>query len=126
MIFSTTLEMKDTLTIGRKLPGSVGSIPSRLMTGIRMDLFWALARLLSRWIDCKLLLGVAAICPGALAGGTYICAYITETDWGLNTYICAFITETDWGLNSEPPSESAHGFNLCSYALSLDKHRLWK
>src|SRR6218665_64015 len=70
MIFSTTLEMKDTLTIGRKLPGSVGSIPSRLMTGIRMDLFWALARLLPRWIDCKLLLGVAAICPGSLAGGT--------------------------------------------------------
>src|SRR6218665_2865896 len=41
MIFSTTLEMKDTLAIGRKLPGSVGSSPSRLMTGIRMDLFWA-------------------------------------------------------------------------------------
>src|SRR6218665_1371062 len=41
MIFSTTLEMKDTLAIGRKLPGSVGSSPSRLMTGIRIDLFWA-------------------------------------------------------------------------------------
>src|SRR6218665_3692541 len=41
MIFSTTLEMKDTLAIGRKLPGSVGSSPSRLMTGVRMDLFWA-------------------------------------------------------------------------------------
>src|SRR6218665_1154945 len=41
MIFSTTLEMKDTLAIGRKLPGSVGSSPSRLMTGIRIALFWA-------------------------------------------------------------------------------------
>src|SRR6218665_129746 len=41
MIFSTTLEMKDMLAIDRKLPGSVGSSLSHLMTGIRMDLFWA-------------------------------------------------------------------------------------
>src|SRR6218665_2315840 len=41
MIFSTTLEIKDTLAIGRKLPESVGSSPSRLMTGIRIDIFWA-------------------------------------------------------------------------------------
>src|SRR6218665_2883689 len=41
MIFSTILEMKDTLAIGRKLPGSVWSSPSRLMTEIRIELFWA-------------------------------------------------------------------------------------
>src|SRR6218665_668289 len=41
MIFSMTLEMKETLAIGRKLPGSVGSSPTRLMTGTRIDLFWS-------------------------------------------------------------------------------------
>src|SRR6218665_1880312 len=41
MIFSMTLEMKDTLAIGRKLPGSVGSSPARLMTGTRIDLSWS-------------------------------------------------------------------------------------
>src|SRR6218665_2994323 len=41
MIFSMTLEMKETLAIGRKLPGSVGSSPARLMTGTRIDLFWS-------------------------------------------------------------------------------------
>src|SRR6218665_1136085 len=41
MIFSLTLEIKETLAIGRKLPGSVGSSPARLMTGIRIDLFWS-------------------------------------------------------------------------------------
>ena len=40
-LFNDFIEMKDTLAISRKLPGSVGSSPSRLMTGIRMDLFWA-------------------------------------------------------------------------------------
>src|SRR6218665_864072 len=41
MIFAMTLEMKETLAIGRKLPGSVGSSPARLMTGTRIDLFWS-------------------------------------------------------------------------------------
>src|SRR6218665_2285974 len=41
MIFSMTLEMKETLPIGRKLPGSVGSNPARLMTGTRIDIFWS-------------------------------------------------------------------------------------
>src|SRR6218665_231040 len=41
MIFSMTLEMKQTLAIGRKLPGSVGSSPARLMTGTRIDIFWS-------------------------------------------------------------------------------------
>src|SRR6218665_3168737 len=41
MIFSMTLEMKETLAIGRKLPGSVGSSPARLMTVTRIDLFWS-------------------------------------------------------------------------------------
>src|SRR6218665_808361 len=41
MIFSMTLEMKETLAIGRNLPGSVGSSPARLMTGTRIDLFWS-------------------------------------------------------------------------------------
>src|SRR6218665_3110561 len=41
MIFSMTLEMKETLAIGRKLPVSVGSSPARLMTGTRIDLFWS-------------------------------------------------------------------------------------
>jgi len=40
MTFSMTLEMKDTLAIGRKLAGSVGSRPSCLRIGIKMDLFW--------------------------------------------------------------------------------------
>src|SRR6218665_2160140 len=40
------------------------------MTGIRIDLVGPAARLLPRWIDCKLLLGVAAICPGALSRRT--------------------------------------------------------
>src|SRR6218665_490438 len=57
MIFSTTLEMKDTLVIGRKLPGSVGSSPSRLMTGTRMDLFWASGKTPSKMDRLQLLLG---------------------------------------------------------------------
>src|SRR6218665_2827323 len=36
-----TLEIEETLAIGRQLPGSVGSSPVRLMTGTRIDLFWS-------------------------------------------------------------------------------------